>query len=142
MNLLGLLLQGIVSGVLTLAPAAVLKRDGLKASIAYTFFAIFAICKLGGLVFAVPATLFFLLWFSWVRFVGHAISGPKRVLFFMTGAFSALYLACQIVHLPIREALKQSSIMLMANEAGIYMAGAMFIAIIELAIVKRQASGN
>ncbi len=132
---------GCMSGVLTLAPAAILRKDGLHITIALSFLAILATCIVGGLVFAVPVTAFLLLFALWVRFVGNAAGGAKRILFMITIVLSSLFLAQYVIHLPIRFALDQPPVKIAANVAGIFLAAAMLGATVEL-LIKRNRNNQ
>jgi hypothetical protein len=140
MSLLGVVLQAGVSGVLSLVPAAILKKERMRVTIVSSFLAIFATCKVGGLIFAAPITAFLLLFALWVRFVGHAHAGVKRVLFGVTLVLSALILALQVVHLPIRIALHQPAVMIAANVAAILVAATMLSATLAMLIVKKRTA--
>lgn len=138
MTLLGTIMQAGLSGALTLAPAAILKKDGLRVAIALSFLAIFATCKVGGLIFAVPVTVFLLLFSLWVRFVGNADTGAKRIFFIITIVLSSLFLAQHVFHLPIRFALSQPPVKIASNVAGILLAAAMLGAAVELLIMRKR----
>lgn len=138
MTLLGTVMQAGVSGLLTLAPAAVLKKEQMRITIALSFLAILATCIVGGLIFAVPATVFLVLFSLWVRFVGRATTGAKRVLFIVTIVLSALFLAQHVLHLPIRFALDQPAVKIASNVAGILLAAAMLGATLELLILRKR----
>lgn len=138
MTLLGTVMQAGISGVLTLAPAAVLKRERMLVTIAMSFLAILAMNYVGGLILGVPVTILLLLFSLWVRFVGFATAGPKRVLFIVTLVLSALFLAQHIVHLPIRFALNQAPVKIASNVAGILLAAAMLCATLESLILRKR----
>jgi len=138
MTLLGIAIQVGLSGLLMLAPAAVLTRDRLHITIALSFFAILATTHVGGLVFAIPVTVFLLLFSLWVRWIGRAAAGPLRVLFIATTATAALFFAAQVVHLPIRLALHQPPAKIAANMAGILLAAAMLCATLERRVLRKN----
>ena len=131
-------MQAGLSGVLTLAPAAVLKRDRMRVSIALSFLAIMATSHVGGLIYAIPVTVFLLLFSLWVRFVGHATARAKRILFIVTIVLSALFLAQHVVHLPIRFAFNQPSLKIASNVAGIFLAAAMLCVTLELLMLRKR----
>lgn len=138
MTILGTIMQVGLSGVLTLAPAAVLKKDQMRITIALSFLAILATSHVGGLIFAVPVTVFLLLFSLWVRFVGHAAAGPKRVLFIVTIVLSALFLTQHVAHLAIRFALDEPAVKIASNIAGIFLAAAMLCGTLELLILRKK----
>jgi hypothetical protein len=142
MNVGGIILQAVFSAILWLAPATILKSDGLKISRVLTFIAIFGMCHVGGLILATPLTLVLCVYFVWVCFVGHATGGTKRVLFLATITLSAIYLTVQILHLPIRFALGQPTTLIAANIAGILAALSMLAAPTELLIARKNGWGG
>lgn len=127
-----------MSGVLALAPAAVLKKDRLWISIALSFLAILATSYIGGLISAVPVAVFLLLFSLWVRFVGHDSARAKPILFIVTIVLSALFFAQHLVHLPIRFALNQPPFKIASNVAGIFLAAAMFCITLELLMLRKK----
>jgi len=138
MTLLGTVMQVGFSFVFTLGPAAVLMKDRLQITIVLCFVAILASFVAGGLILAVPVTVFLVLFSFWVRFVGKAEAGVKRILFIITMVLSAIFLAQHVVHLPIRFALDQPAVKIASNVAGIFLAAAMLSATLELLIIKRR----
>jgi hypothetical protein len=137
MTLLGTAMQVVFSVALTLAPAAVLKKNQMRITTGLSFIAILATSHIGGLVFAIPITIILLLFSLWVRFVGRANVGPKRVLFIVTIVLSALFLAQHLAHLPIRIFLDQPAAKIEANVGGIFLAVAMLSATLEMMILKK-----
>lgn len=134
----GTLLQVVFSIILVCGPASILKKDRLYVSLVLTFVAIFGCCKLAGLLLAVPVTVVLLLYFMWIRFLAQSTSGPKYILFWTTAILAGVYLAIQIIHLPIRLALGQSALLVAANLIGIAWALCLLCAPVELAIVRRH----
>lgn len=134
-----LIIQVMLSLILVQAPGAFLRYDGLKLSIYSAFFAILAAGTLGGVIFAGPATLLLVLYCLWVRFVGYADRGAKWVLSFGTMVLAALYLLIQILHLPIRYALRQSEVLIWANIVGILFALCLLVIPLELALLRKKS---
>ena len=132
--LLRLGLQVVFSIVLSLAPIALLRKDRLRISMVLYVLGLFAVVKVGGLIFAVPVAVLLLLFTMWLRFVGHADGGAKHALFILTIVLCALYLAQHVVHLPIRMHLDQPKVKIAANIAGGLVALAMLSAAVELLV--------
>lgn len=137
MSPVGRIVQLGISGVLTLAPAAIFYKDRLKIAIALSFLAIHAGNYVGGLLLSVPIALILLVFALWLHYVGHADSGPKRVLFVITVILTALFVMLQVGHLPIRFMLEQKAARIAANVAGIILGSALLGASLEMWWVKR-----
>lgn len=138
MTILGAIMQLVTSGILTLAPAAVLKKDQMWISVALSFLAILATSYIGGLISAVPVAVFLLVFSLWVRFVGHDSARAKRILFTVTIVLTALFFAQHLVHLPIRFALNQPPFKIASNVAGIFLSAAMLCVTLELQMVRKK----
>lgn len=138
MTLLATVMHAVSSGLLALALAAILRKERMRIAFILSFYAIFTVSKIGGLIFAVIVAVFLLLFFMWLRFVSRADAGTKRVLFIATIVLSMLFLALQAVHLPIRFALNQPTMKIEFNVAGIFLSVAMLGAAIELLVIRKR----
>jgi hypothetical protein len=129
MTILGTALQIGVSVLLSI-PSARLIKDEAKITPYAVFLAIFVSSYVGGLVASIPVAIIITLLILWIGYLN--LSGKtKKLLFQITFAAAAIYLALRIVQLPIKIYLEQSSFMIASNVAGIFIGLAIFIACLE-----------
>lgn len=126
----------VICLLLNLLPRSVLKKDRLRFTIALDFITLFSAMITRGLLLAVPVAFLLMLFHLWIRAIGKKPTTRNRTLFVITLVVCGLFIASQIIHLPIRIALKQEGLLIAANVTGLLFAIAMTINGVEFSSLK------